>query len=121
MKSVRQSLGDWGEKLAANHLSSQGYEILDQKVRTPFGEIDLVARQDAELVFVEVKTRSSTRFGMPEESITPRKQEHMLACAEAYLQSHPEHTGNWRIDVIAIQRSISGASPIIVHFENALS
>jgi putative endonuclease len=106
-------------------------------VRTPYGEIDLVACQDEELssfeavigerqkgfatIFVEVKTRSSRSFGLPEEAVTSRKQAHMLAAAQAYLQQHPELEGSWRIDVIAIQRYDPSRPPTILHFENAIS
>jgi len=132
MKTPRQSLGRWGESLAADYLSQRGYSILERNVRTPYGEIDLVARQayasqrgdgpaGMVTVFVEVKTRSSVAFGLPEEAVTARKQEHMLAAALAYMQSHPELEGDWRVDVIAIQRSRSEPEPCITHFENAVA
>lgn len=132
MKTPRQSLGRWGESLAADYLSQRGYKILERNVRTPYGEIDLVAqlvcaspksdgRAGTVTVFVEVKTRSSRAFGLPEEAVTARKQEHMLAAARAYMQTHPELEGDWRVDVIAIQRSRSGPEPDITHFENAVA
>ncbi len=121
-------MGRWGENLAANFLEKQGYRILARNVRTPYGEIDLVAEQHltseartAMLVFVEVKTRSSTSFGPPEAAITANKREHMLASAQAYLQEYPGAIDHWRIDVIAVQRFRSGKAPQIVHFENALT
>jgi putative endonuclease len=120
MTNTRQALGRWGEAQAAEYLNQRGYIILERNVRTTYGEIDLVARQGTVLVFVEVKTRASTAFGLPETSVTPRKQAHMLAAAEAYLQSHPDLQGDWRVDVIAIQRLRSGRNPEIAHFENAL-
>ena len=129
MTSSRQSLGRWGEDVAADYLSRLGYEIIGRNVRTAYGEIDLVTQQRIDnqtiesfivTVFVEVKTRTSRLFGAPEEAITRRKQQHMLTAAQSYLQQHPEITGNWRIDVIAIERQHSQATPIITHFENAL-
>ena len=124
MSKYRQSLGRWGESLAADFLARMGYEILECNVRTPYGEIDLVTRQPgyqgSPLVFVEVKTRASRAFGLPEESITSRKRMHMLEAAQSYLQTHPELDGDWRIDVIAIQRQAAGLPPVITHFENAL-
>jgi putative endonuclease len=120
MTNTRQALGRWGEAQAAEYLAQQGYIVLERNVRTTYGEIDLVARQGTVLVFVEVKTRASTAFGLPEASVTPRKQAHMLAAAEAYLQAHPDLQGDWRIDVVAIQRLRSGRNPEIAHFENAL-
>jgi len=115
----RQTLGRWGEALAAETLAGRGYALLARNARTPYGELDLVMRQGGATVFVEVKTRASRAFGLPEESITPRKQEHLRNAAQHYLQSHPELGGDWRVDVIAIRRQ-PGVPPEVVHFENVL-
>lgn len=120
MGNRKQSLGRWGEDAAARYLAERGYEILARNVRTAYGELDLVARQGSQLVFVEVKARSSRQFGPPEAAVTEAKQEHLTNAAESYLQQNPEYGGDWRVDVIAISRE--GSNPIeIVHFENALS
>lgn len=118
MTKARLELGRWGETLAAAHLQQQGYQILDRNVRTHYGELDLVARCGQVTVFVEVKTRASAQFGYPESAITTRKRAHILASAQAYLQAHPDLDGDWRVDVIAIQRV--GSQPKIQHFENAI-
>ncbi|MDP3183903.1 MAG: YraN family protein, partial [Anaerolineales bacterium] len=68
----------------------------------------------------EVKTRTSHTFGYPEDSVTPRKQAHMLAAAEHYLQEH-ELDGDWQFDVIAVEGSPGDQSPRITHFENVLA
>jgi putative endonuclease len=115
----RQTLGRWGEALAAETLERQGYSLLERNARTPYGELDLVMRQGQGIVFVEVKTRASRTFGLPEESITRRKQEHLLHAAQHYLQSHPELSGDWRVDVIAIRRQ-ADRPPEVVHFENVI-
>jgi len=121
----RQSLGKWGEALAAETLERRGYTLLERNARTPFGELDLVMHQGQVIVFVEVKTRrtrsygDTPSFGLPEESITRRKQEHLLHAAQAYLQSHPQLGDNWRVDVVAIRRA-PGSQPEVVHFENVL-
>jgi len=130
MANQRQSLGRWGESLAADYLVDLGYVVLERNVRTPYGEIDLVARLFEEssistekclvTVFVEVKTRSTHTFGHPEESVTARKRAHMIAAAQSYLQDHPDLGGVWRIDVIAIQRLQPDKPPTIHHFENAI-
>ena len=119
MPRQKQILGRWGEKAAEQFLTEKGYEILDRNARTEYGEIDLVARKGQETVFVEVKSRSSTQFGFPEESVTEIKQQHLRDAAEMYLQAHPEFSGNWRIDVISVQRA-RGGPPEIVHLENAV-
>ena len=121
MSNPKQSLGRWGEKLAAAHLSKQNYTILEMNTRTPYGEIDVIASKDGVIVFVEVKTRSSATFGLPEESINQRKQAHILSSAQHYIQEHPELEGSWRIDVIAIQRFRDNRPPLITHFENAVN
>ena len=112
-----QSIGKWGEDIAAEHLTQHNYEIINRNVRTPYGEIDIVARQGDITIFVEVKTRTSNKMGLPEESITPRKREHMLAAADHYaMQNEIDH---WQIDVMAIEGK-PGTQPIITYFENAI-
>lgn len=119
MATARQRLGRWGEEAAARYLQAQGYEIIARNLRTEYGELDLIARKDGKLIFVEVKARRSVRFGHPEESVTPAKQEHLIAAAQTYLLTQPADT-EWRVDVIAV-RQHRGAPPEVVHFENALS
>jgi len=125
MTTNRQATGRWGEQIAAAYLRRQGYTILAHNWRTPYGEIDLVAQQKDSrgqliTVFVEVKTRTSSSFGFPEEAVNARKQDHMLNAAEHYLQEHPCPDEAWRIDVIAIQRFKLSRPPAITHFENAI-
>ncbi len=119
MSKQKQKLGRWGEEAAAHYLTQLGYEILERNLRTEHGEIDLIARQGNQLVFVEVKARSSADFGPPEDAVTPAKQQHLQDAAESYLQAHPDFSGDWRVDVISVQR-LKGKPPELVHFENAL-
>lgn len=125
----KQQIGRWGENVAAYYLEKKGYQIIARNVRTPRGEIDLVALQNAPgrecLVFVEVKTRTNEHFGLPEEAVDERKLEHLFLTAEvyleAYLRDHPEWNGrDWRIDVIAIQGRPGGKveETEIEHFEH---
>jgi len=116
-----QTLGRWGETRAAQYLQARGYRILGRNLRTPYGEIDILAQQDLQLVFVEVKTRHTRTYGPPEVAITPRKQAHIVAAAEHYLQEHPELPAIWRVDVVAIYRPNRDLPPEITHFENVLS
>lgn len=120
LTSTRRTTGRQGEDIAARYLQTRGYHILARNVRTPHGEIDLIARKDDILVFVEVKTRTSHKFGFPEEAVTPRKQAHLLAAAETYLAQHPESSETWQFDVIAIEKP-GNRSTCIVHFENILN
>ncbi len=103
MAERRRRLGDWGETIAARYLERCGYEILARKWRCAAGEIDLVARHEGMLIFVEVRTRSGNDPGMAAESITGAKCVRLRKLASAFLESHdlPAETP-WRIDVVAI-------------------
>jgi putative endonuclease len=118
VKSYRQRVGKRGETIAEAFLHTKGLITVARNVRTPIGEIDLLLRQGDQLVFVEVKTRTNLEFGQPEESINARKLERMIRCAEFYVQHHPETSGYWRIDVVAILGSAQDSSPEIEWFEN---
>ena len=120
MSKYRQQLGHWGEELAVEYLVNEGYSIVDRNIRTPYGEIDIIASQSNLLIFVEVKTRSTANFGMPEESVTLKKQKHIIDAIEFYFQEHPESDYDWRIDVIAIRRQKKDVTPEIIHFQNAI-
>ena len=113
-----QRIGKWGEETAVEYLVERGYEIIARNTRTPYGEIDIVARQSDNTIFAEVKTRTSNKMGLPEESITPRKREHMLNAAEHYAVEH--EIDHWQIDVISVEGK-PGSKPKITHFENALT
>ena len=112
-----QRIGKWGEDAVAAYLAGRGYEIITRNIRTPYGEIDIVAQQDDITIFVEVKSRTSNKMGLPEESVNLRKQAHMLACAEHYAAENA--IDHWQIDVIAVERK-TGLEPKITHFENAI-
>ncbi len=114
--SHNQNVGRWGEQAAADYLLARGYEILGTNVRTPYGEIDLIACKQNRITFVEVKTRKTTSLGPPEISVSARKQEHLQSCASYYAQAH--EIDHWQIDVIAIE--LRNGQPKIVHFENAV-
>ena len=111
-----QHVGKWGEQVAADYLEGRGYKIEARNVRTPYGEIDLIAQKDGFTVFVEVKARTSKIFGPPEIAVSPRKKEHMLSCSEHYAQQN--EIDHWQIDVIAVE-DLDGKVKI-THFENAI-
>jgi putative endonuclease len=119
MGNNKQELGKWGEQAASDYLIQNGYKIIGRNIRTPHGEIDILASMDHMLIFVEVKTRTSTTFGNPENSIDIRKLNHMEASALYYVQEN-EFEGTWQCDAIAILKSKS--EPLeIVHFENVIT
>ncbi|MCX8023913.1 MAG: YraN family protein [Thermanaerothrix sp.] len=122
MKSYNRALGAWGEQQAIDYLVAHGLEVVERNYHTPYGELDLIAKQGGELIFVEVKTRSSDTFGWPELALTEQKRIHLLNAAMYYLQQHPEFEGNWRVDVIAIRRSVMGKEPPeLVWIENVVA
>ena len=114
-----QRVGQLGEDAAAAYLEARGYRIVGRNVRTPHGEIDLIAATDDHLAFVEVKTRTGAGFGAPEEAITPAKWAHMVAAAEYWLCENPINL-DWQIDVIAVKFPSSRdlQDPQIEHFPN---
>ncbi len=118
MTKHNQKIGRWGEDVAAAYLQKLGYELMERNTRTPYGEIDLIVRQRGRVIFVEVKTRTSTSFGYPEEAITPRKQQHLFDSAEHYAQEHG--LDHWQIDAISVEGKPNGGEPRITHFEDIL-
>ena len=98
----KRTLGKIGEIESINYLNKLGYKILDWNVRTPYGEIDILAIQNKELVVVEVKTRSTSNFGRPMEAVGYTKIEHLSNAAEYYQKHHPELPQAVRIDVMEV-------------------
>jgi len=116
----RRETGILGEELAADYLRERGYEIIETNYRCPEGEIDIVASDGDTLVFIEVRTRSSRRFGTPEESITPTKKERMRLTAARYLEAHEGLPDEWRIDVVAVELDRKSRISRIEQIENAV-
>jgi len=98
----KTQVGNIGEKAAADYLHNAGYTILEQKYRRTIGEIDIIAKMNHTLVFVEVKTRSSTRYGFPAEAVTYHKQQKIIYTALCYLKQIKQEDVCCRFDVIEI-------------------
>jgi putative endonuclease len=115
--------GDYGEDLAARHLESKGYRILERKWRGKKGfkspEIDIIAELGETLVFVEVKTASTAKFGAPQEWINPAKRVRMAEGAKAYLAVNELPEKACRFDAILVDKSVKPTA--ITHIENAFS
>jgi putative endonuclease len=105
----RVALGRWGERLAERHLREHGYRVLQRNLRLRVAELDLVAMDGRCLCFIEVRTRSSDRFGRAEESIDARKRRRLIAGARAALATRrwPRHT-HVRFDVVVVD---AGSEP----------
>ena len=110
-----------GEKIALDFLIERNFTILERNFRCREGEIDIIARQADCLVFVEVRTKTSSNMGTPEESITPAKGQRLVALTQTYLQSHEDLPAQWRIDVIAIDMDRQGKPCRVELIENAIS
>ena len=113
-----QSLGRWGEELAAGFLKDNGYTIIAQNLHIGHAEVDLIAQKNEELVFVEVKTRSNHHLGRPEDAVDEHKLTHLIEAAQRYSLEEKIDMP-WRIDVIAITGSpTSHKQPEFQWYEN---
>ncbi len=113
----RQSLGETGEELACDELQRRGYAILARRYRSRFGEIDIVARSNKTIVFIEVKTRGGDDFGGGAAAVTPWKQRRIAQMAVDYLSRNELHDQPCRFDVVTVDMKDSGAE--IVIYEHA--
>jgi putative endonuclease len=102
MPDRRQQFGSNSESLAARYLKKSGYKILEQNYRTPLGEIDIIAKEKKTIVFVEVKSRRSNRYGNPKWAVTPRKQRKISMVALQYLKSTRQMDNRARFDVVTV-------------------
>lgn len=108
--------GAEGEALAARFLQEKGYEIVDRNYRFKRSEIDLIAKKNGWLIFVEVKTRTSNAFGYPEEFVDRAKEKKIMEGAEQYMLDQ-NWEGNVRYDIVSIL--LSGGNAEILHLEDA--
>lgn len=113
--SDRIKAGNEGENRAAEFLQNKGFEIVARNYRYKHAEIDLIARKENWLVFVEVKTRSSSSFGEPEAFVDLKKATKIFEGAEQYMIEN-NWNGNIRFDIVSVK---TGTRLEIVHFEDA--
>jgi putative endonuclease len=121
-----RQLGVRGENEAVRFLSARGFVILDRNWRCTQGELDIVAQDGVDLVFVEVKARSSLRFGHPFEAVTGAKLARLRSLTVLWRDAHPRATGPSRIDVVSIvmpdhDGDIAVASPHIEHLRGVFA
>ncbi len=117
------NLGKAGEELVAKHYKQRGYKLIERNYIFPHGkqvgEIDLIFLKDKELVFVEVKARSSTRFGTPFEAVDFYKQQKLIKTAKLFLKTKPHYAEyGYRIDVAAVD--IDNSEKPVIILENAI-
>lgn len=104
----RADLGRWGEDVAARELKRRNYKIVDRNVRLGRGELDIVATDRDETVFVEVKTRRDQAFGGARAALTYTKARQLERLAQTYLRQQRNRAGPYRIDVVAIDVDPAG-------------
>jgi putative endonuclease len=102
-KLMSTKSGDLGEEIARELLQKKGYKILSTKFKCKFGEIDIVAKDRDILVFVEVKTRWSRKFGKPEEAVTPHKLAKIKRVSEYFCMMNNLFDAKQRIEVVALE------------------
>jgi putative endonuclease len=109
---VARSVGEYGEQLACTRLEQQGWVVVDRNWRCDQGELDIVALDGDCLVFCEVKTRRSRRFGSPVEAVVPAKAARLRRLVVRWLREHDLHARELRIDVIGVTVRRSGAAEV---------
>ncbi len=114
----KKVIGKEGEEIAAKFLTQKGFEILERNYQYSHGEIDIVAKDNGVLVFVEVKTRLNLEFGEPEYAINRKKIQQIKKMAELYLFDKEIEEADCRFDVIAILFE-DKSNPKITHYKNA--
>ena len=102
MPNKPQKFGEQGESLATWYLKKKGYKIIEQNYRSHLGEIDIIAKEKKTIVFVEVKSRRSVRFGSPKWAVTPKKQRKISMVALYYLKTTRQTDVKARFDVVAV-------------------
>jgi putative endonuclease len=117
MKSDNKKTGKTGEDIAAAFLKKKRYKIIERNYKCVFGEVDIVARDMNDIVFIEVKSRKSKDFGEPEDAVTLNKQRKISKVALNYLKDRHLDDRDARFDVIAIKLSTEGS--IVKHIKNA--
>lgn len=118
MPSALQSIGRRGEEKALHYLEKLGYRFVEHHWTCRFGEIDLIMKDGEELVFVEVKMRSSTTYGQPEDMISFGKKRRLLKTALCYIGDKGIEDRFWRFDTVAI--TIHGHREEIRHFTDTI-
>lgn len=114
-----QQLGALGEDLAAEFLESVGMTVLERNWRCRYGELDLIARDGAVLVFVEVKTRTGFGYGSPAEAVTPAKADRIRRLAGLWLTEQQTRWRRIRVDVVTVLVA-DGNAPMITHLKQVL-
>jgi len=117
----KQNIGKLGEDIAAKYLEKHGFKILERNYRKPWGEIDIVAENNRELIFFEVKTQKNYLEWNPEENVNTHKKHQLSRIIMTYLKERrfPE-SQDWRIDILAIKLNMETKNAEIKHIKNII-
>jgi len=102
MSGNNKKLGDFGEEQSCRYLEANGYRLICRNYRSKAGEIDIIAAKDDSLVFIEVKTRRTTSYGMPAEAVDYKKQERYIKTALYFINSCKDRYSSYRFDIIEL-------------------
>ena len=117
MKQFNLATGKLGEEIAKGYLEKKGFEIVEQNYKTKYSEIDIVAKQGKELVFVEVRTKIGENFGSPEESLDKKKLRKLQFNARSYIWKN-RWKENYRIDAVCLVLKPDNSIERLEHYEN---
>lgn len=119
MYKFNKEVGNYGENVASLHLLKKGYSILDKNFRCKLGEIDIIAKKDSYIIFVEVKSRYGTNYGNPMEAVNYSKKYKIYKTALAYIQKRNLIDFDFRFDIIEILLNLNNNSHSVHHIINA--
>ena len=121
MTNEKQNTGKLGEDIAVKYLENHGFNILERNYRKPWGEIDIIAKQDQELVFFEVKTQQNYLEWEPEENVNKHKKHQLSRIIMTYLKENRiSENQDWRVDVLAIKLNMQTKNAEINHIKNII-
>ena len=101
-KVNNKAVGDFGERLAKEYLEKKNYNILKTNFRTRLGEIDIIAKKDDVIIFIEVKARKNLKYGRPYEAVNHRKMQKIIKVAQNYIAYKSQGDNQYRFDIIEV-------------------
>lgn len=116
-------LGNAGEEAAAEYLKKKKYKIIERNHKNTYGEIDIIARYKKDIIFIEVKTRKSDKYGMPYEAVNYYKQNRIIRAAKSYLYKNKLYDVNVHFDIVEVYGAMSDTGfelDEIIHIKNAI-
>ena len=120
MANNNLKVGEKGEQVAESYLKKKGYSVLERNYKNKYGEIDLIAKEGSELVFIEVRSKTENDFGMPEETVKGKKKKKLKQNALAYTTFN-NYDGFYRIDLVCVVFTKNGEIKRLTHHKNIIN